>query len=378
MGEGSGRRDADPTGDGRERSGSAVARRAAIAVLLLASMVGALPATAVSGSQVNPIEVDGAALTRLVPVPPDADVHYAASDAGMYRSMDAGATWASVGPAPPDGHIVVARDDPELLLAGELPPCARGGGEEPLERSDDGGATWRLTTALGLRPLAIWAGDRLALAAGCTGLMASIDAGRTWNAASVVGDHQLASGLEVTGFALLVAPDDGATREALVVGTSEGGTSRLFRVDVTDPTAPRVGEVLREFWGLGALAGRGEVFVVGTAQGVLVSPDGGATWAASRSGLEAVTLSVDPTMELIPEEEQRRGFGIKVLAIDPTEPTRLYAGTVGGLFVSDDAGATWTRIDGVEGTVAEIVLMPGAARLLAQTDGGVVVVPIEG
>ena len=34
---------------------------------------------------------------------------------------------------------------------------------------------------------------------------------------------------------------------------------------------------------------------------------------------------------------------IAALAIDPTTPSTLYAGTNGGVFKSTDAGATWTR-----------------------------------
>jgi len=59
---------------------------------------------------------------------------------------------------------------------------------------------------------------------------------------------------------------------------------------------------------------------------VLKSTDGGATWNPSSVGLINHT--------------------VWTLGLDPTRPTRLFAGTEGGVFTSADGGATWsaTRI----------------------------------
>ena len=114
--------------------------------------------------------------------------------------------------------------------------------------------------------------------------------------------------------------------------------------------------------------------MVGTANGVLVSADGGSTWRQGRRGLEDVTLSVDPFRGPIPDQELQRGFGIGAVAIDPGAPDHLYAGTVGGLYASTDGGATWQRVAGVEGRIAGLVLAPAGGLLFAQTEAGVVVV----
>ena len=318
----------------------------------------------------TPVIVDGGSLTRLVPAPPDATTVYAEGDNGFFRSEDAGERWTRVGDPPPDGEIVVAPDDANLLLVGDHPPCARGGGEEPMERSTDGGATWRVTAALGLRPVAITGEGQTAYAVGCAGLYASADGGVSWQ------PWLEAFGFEITALAL--RPAATATSAALVVTTSEGGTSRLFQIDLANPDpAELAAQVpLTEFWGLGAPVGQDETLAVATARGVLVSADGGTTWALQRTGLEEVALSFDPTQNPIPEAEQERGFGVNVVAIHPEEPDRLYAGTVDGLFLSEDTGATWAPVAGVVGEVTEVVLLPAAGRLLAGTESGLVVTPI--
>ena len=221
------------------------------------------------------------------------------------------------------------------------------------------------------RPLAIWDDPPLAVAAGCGGLLISTDAGETWQPSTAIDPAYTVTALAP------ILDDPAVERAALVTGTSEGGTTFLWRLDLTDPAAPTAGEPLTRFWGTGALAGQGERYLAGTATGVHVSEDGGATWRVRRDGLEAVTVSVDPFLEPIPEDERERGFGIFAVAIDPADPDRLYAGTIDGLYRSDDGGAGWRRIPGVGGRVSEIVLSPTAGRLLAQTDAGVVAVPVN-
>jgi hypothetical protein len=147
-------------------------------------------------------------------------------------------------------------------------------------------------------------------------------------------------------------------------------------LDLSDPAQPVISDPLVNFWGGASLAGRGDLLIAGTSQGVLVSTDGGATWAPSRIGLEEVTLSVDPNQEAIPEAERRRGYGITAVAVAPDDDAHLYAGTVAGVYESRDTGATWQPMGGVEGWVTVLILAPAGDRLLAQTDAGVVVLPL--
>ena len=62
----------------------------------------------------------------------------------------------------------------------------------------------------------------------------------------------------------------------------------------------------------------------GTASGVFKSTDGGATWTGASSGLTNQFVTT--------------------LAIDPLQPDTLYAGTDGGLFKSTSGGSNWTEL----------------------------------
>ncbi len=324
---------------------------------------------------VTSLTVDGDPIVTLVRAPSGAAAIYAIGQAGLYRTSDGGKKWEPAGPHPPPGRLVAAEDNPRILLAGIRPPCARGGGDDVnLSRSDDGGATWHpVPGEIDVEPLAIWAEVELAIAADCAGLRISRDTGRTWTEFPV-----LPPGSEVTAFAPLLTGDP-AQPVALLATTSEGGTSRVFHLDLTDPANPALSDPLIEYWGLGSLTGSEERFVLGAATGVWISTDEGDTWARHRNGLEPVTISVDPLVatEPIPDEELQRGFGIDAVAVHPTSPDGLYAGTIDGLYASTDAGATWQPVEGVDGRVTTLVLAPEANRLVAQTPEGVIVAPMQ-
>ena len=67
----------------------------------------------------------------------------------------------------------------------------------------------------------------------------------------------------------------------------------------------------------------------GTGGGVFRSTNSGGSWSAVSSGL------ADP---------RGNTFGVSALDIDPTTPSTLYAGTVGGVFKSTDGGGSWHRV----------------------------------
>lgn len=345
-------------------------RSLALGLVLATAVVGTRPGSGAFGTAsvddlVVPVVVDGDALVSLVPAPPGAPALFAVGEQGGYRGTPDGASWVRAGDAPPEGRLVAAVDDGQTLLAGDHPPCARGDpATVPLHRSTDGGATWRpVAGVVGLRPLAVWSGAGVALGAGCAGLAISGDGGLTWERAPLTEAN-----LDPTAFAPFAERD---RIGGLLVGTGEGGTSQLWSVDLTDPDRPLLGDPLLEFWGLGALAAQGETRSVGSAVGVAVSRDDGHTWTTSRDGLEIVTVDGDPRTEGLSEDELRRPFGISAIALDPGDEERLAAGTADGLFVSADGGATWSGVDGITGEVPVVVVLADGA-VLAQTLAGVV------
>lgn len=369
---------------GRARQGTAPASGVHLigALVLIGAFVGLLATGAAVGTPAagavvatpvaaRSLVVDGDPIVTLVPAPLDASDIYAVGNAGLYRSDDGGESWTLAGPLPPPGRLVAAEDDPMLLLAGDHPPCALGGDQPlPLSRSQDGGASWQVVNGMAdVRPLAIWGAHNLALGATCVDLLLSADGGLTWHAALPRSEFQASAFAPLGG----TAPSE---LSGLLVGTAELGASQLSLLDLADPARPSLGKPLISFLGAGVPAGRDGLYVVGTMTGVWTSADAGVTWRQSRQGLEAVTISVDPFRSPIPEAELQRGFGIDAVAIDPGASNRLFAGTVGGIYESTDGGGTWQRVPGVAGRVTELVVLPTGDRLLAETEGSVVMVTL--
>ena len=120
----------------------------------------------------------------------------------------------------PAGRLA-ASGDGSIILAGDRPPCARGGDDTPLSRSDDGGATWREVAGVdGVRPLASWPDERIADGASCGGLEISTDGGQTWQSLPLPDSNWTPSSLAV------VTGEDQPGPAALVVGVPEGGGGR--------------------------------------------------------------------------------------------------------------------------------------------------------
>lgn len=270
-----------------------------------------LNAEQIRGLAIDPTTVDNNPFTSepftvyaagySLPIPDES-----AMDAGLYKSIDAGANWTTIdtGIALVDGvpTMGIARAivvDPRSCAAPPPSgPCPIGGG--PLQTLYAIGSGRANLSAPGLP-------NRSAR------IYKSTDAGANWSASEnglplpidiVPGpDIGLASNIGIT---LIIDPNDTQT---LYAGTALGGP--VFEVGVDESTL---------------------------ANGVFKSIDGGATWIHSSNGLPRYFGSGSSHHDVL------------ALAINPVNPQILYAGVTaflptgvitGTIYKSTDAGATW-------------------------------------
>ncbi len=273
---------------------------------------------------------------------------YLGTAEGCFRSLDMGSTWenstAAAGCAGLTvGDIVVVPDRPELVYFGTF---AHG-----VYKSADGGGTWTpinegLPTRRVMR-LAVHPADPSILFAGPDGkgIYRSLDAGLTWTACG--------PGKDVRCFAIdLVTPDVlYASTESWVKKTTDGG--RTWSLLANGLPVPYVA-------GLCLAPSEPSVLYAGPSEfGVYKSADAGQSWSWSGAGLPAQTdmriLVVDPLASRIVYgaaydhgawrsldggetwsafNEGLEGYSVLTVAVDPSDPSRLYAGTAAnGVFV---------------------------------------------
>jgi photosystem II stability/assembly factor-like uncharacterized protein len=239
---------------------------------------------------------------------------------GVWKTTDAGRTWVPIFDDQPTGSIgalAVAPSDPNVIYVGtgeaqQRPDLATGDG---MYKSSDAGRTW---THLGLRD--------------------------TQQIAQVVVDPKNADRI----FVAALGHPYGPNTERGIFRSLDGGRSFervLYRdentggVDVViDPVTPStvyasLWQARQGPWENGDFRGPGS--------GLFKSTDGGTTWRPLSTGL--------PTWE--GDRLGRIGIGIA-----PSQPSRLFlvveARTTSGIYRSDDAGESWSRVNADERVVA--------------------------
>jgi photosystem II stability/assembly factor-like uncharacterized protein len=368
-------------------------------------LVLAVPAFAGVGVW-TPLGPDGGHVSALAVDPDDADIVYAGTRNGIFKSTDAGATWAvaskGLGPAGAWVHTLVATSD--AVYAGTE--------SNGVYKSIDGGATWvpsskglpapeEYTTNVSVLVADPRFPNRLWAAAGRS-LFLTTNGGLSW--------QERSRGLPVgaTGQGLALAPDGNtlyvSNFRAVFKTTNQG--KRWSRVSLGLPGDASLGELTVDpttpstvFVGAGtglwrttnggaswkrvlsggtvlALAWQGTRLFAGvsgeTLHGVYSSDDHGTTWTAaaqSPSDPEILDLAAGPDLVYA---GTRRSFiqagGVFrsldhgrtwdpsfhglisqeafCVAVDPTDPDVLYAGVGSlGVFKSTDRGATWELLD---------------------------------
>jgi photosystem II stability/assembly factor-like uncharacterized protein len=250
-------------------------------------------------------------------VPGNTNVFYAAANnGGVWKTTDAGRVWTPIFDSQPTGSIGA------LAVAPSRPDTLYVGSGEGLQRPD--------------------------LSVG-NGIYKSTDAGKTWTHLGLEDAQQIAA-LAVHPrdpdrvFAAALGHPYGPNAERGLFRSTDGGatwTKVLYKDENTGASAVTLDRsnpdvVYAVLWA--ARQGpweNGEW--EGPESGLFKSVDGGTTWRKLTKGL--------PTYA--------EGLGRIGVCVSPVDPKRLYA-TVnakpesGGVYVSDDAGESWRRVNGEE------------------------------
>jgi photosystem II stability/assembly factor-like uncharacterized protein len=272
---------------------------------------------------------------------------------GAAATLRGGVTWSSIGPPGGDLDFVAsAASRPETVYA-----SSNGGG---VLASDDGGATWRFANSglsdFRIQCLAVSPTDpRIVYAGAVAGGFVSTDAGASWSPLgggfppseinTIAIDPTNGSNVYAAGTdgALVRSHDAGGTWTSIGTAATAAAQPRLLAIDPSNPT---------------------KLYLATLAGGVFRSSDAGGSWAASTAGLT---------------DAQGNVFPVAALAVDPTNPSHLLAGTSGaigttsGVFASTDSGATWTPSNDGAGTtpVSGILFAADGSTSMAQQIGGI-------
>jgi photosystem II stability/assembly factor-like uncharacterized protein len=310
-------------------------------------------------------------------------------DGGLWVSRDGGRSWI-----PEPGlrgqsifSFAQAPSAPNALFAGTL---------QGVFRSDDAGATWARISPPGSREihevesLAVDPRDPGIVYAGTWHLpWKTMDGGKTW--------HSIKRGLIVDSdvFSIIVDPD----RPRIVYASACSGiyksldAGELFRKIQGIPSSARRTRVLRQD------PTNREIVYAGTTEGLYKTVNGGRTFermtgedviindvyvdpanpervllATDRGG---VLLSTNGGVSFAPANEGISERKVEALLVDRENPQRIYAGVVndksyGSVFVSTDGGAQWKQIaDGLDGRDVFALAEASDGTILAGTNSGI-------
>jgi photosystem II stability/assembly factor-like uncharacterized protein len=345
----------------------------------------------------------GGRVTDLAVHPTDANVCYAAmATGGVFKTIDGGTTWTPIfdrGDVITVGDVTLDPQQPETIYVGTGEANANsysffGNG---LYRSTDGGASWvhlGLAETLYIPRVVVDPTDSQKLFVAATGRLfgtdanrgvyRSLDGGANWDKVFALTDSTSCTDL-------MINPDNPQILYAamwervrgLTYRTSGGPSSGIWRsVDGGDtwsemtvglPTGTNVGRI-----GITICAQQPDVLYAtyadagGEFYGVYKSTNGGDTWTATSSSAMGGIYSnfgwyfgqirvdpVNPNNVFVMGVPMYRsttggsswfetGSNIHVdhhaLEFCPSQPSRVYGGSDGGLHVSNNSGGTWTKL----------------------------------
>jgi len=323
---------------------------------------------------------------------------------GVFKSTDGGTTW-ELSPATANAVPLALEADPSN--PGTVFMGALGG---PLRKTTDGGATWTISlnpmSPIGSVQIDPTNGNNVYLAT-LAGAWRSVDGGENWaRMTTLTAPNVWGIGIHPTSPNVLYAAtnDNGVWRSTNSGSTWQAVSPALTAYSVAvDPTYPNHVHVATRTgmwssrdagatWQASGLTDRGVYSIVadsgvlyaGTTLGAAVSYDQSATWTDADPGLGGAhafgyAITADPNTEgklfastvgstiaittdagatWQPSNEGYLSREVRGINVDPTDPSRVYAGSfyTAGLFKSVDGGATWQRRR--FGSLAVYVWMP--------------------
>jgi photosystem II stability/assembly factor-like uncharacterized protein len=280
---------------------------------------------------------------------------------GMYKSTDAGKTWTHIGleATRQIGRVVVDPANANRVYVAALGHVYDANPDRGVYRSTDGGATWKKVlfktsdpNNVGAIDLAIdpknprvlyaslWATRRPPWSVYAPsnmpggGLYKSIDGGDTWK--------QLTEGLPTDGFVgkigVAVSPSNPKRLWAVVddlgsaIAAGNGGGGRGAAAAATPPAGAAAGGAAPVAGGRGRGRGGRAAGGAGSGGGVYISDDAGATW------------------RLVNSENRLwgRGWYFESVTVDPANPDRAYVANT-ATYMTTDAGKSWVPVKGAPG-----------------------------
>lgn len=295
--------------------------------------------------------------------PSDSNVVYAGTEhAGVWRSSDGGLTWAEVGYSGDMGRlgktqgIAVASADPRIVYAawsGEL------------DRSTDGGLHWTRTNLQGnqgvIQAVAVQPNstDVVYIATSGTGAPGSASQGGVFKTSD--GGWTFQTSFNSGALAMAIPA---SSPSVLYVGTTtgiskstDGGTSWTTVYTLSGASTKGVASI--------AVDPSDSNTVYATADGVMKSTDGGKSWSKVNDGTQQIVVSSSrPEVVYLrsggnilrsgdrgatwttARPVTNKPYGLSTIAVDPSNPDKMFAGTWGqGIFFSKDGGTTWSTPD---------------------------------
>lgn len=311
----------------------------------------------------------GHALMSIAIDPSNSNNLYVTSHSGgVFKSMDAGETWIQMNKGLPQHGawpIVIDPSSPKTVYVGYAGVGCQGGG---IYKSTNGGASWdQINNGLSandVRTVMVDPSSPNTIYAGTiNGEWKSTDGGQTWQP---INDG------------LYIQWHSGFTEESILSqAISKQNSNRIYV-------------------GTGYWAG----------DGVFRTDDGGQTWHSISNGLPDIyhekvavdAIAVDPTNDNIVYAGlydlywPRRWYGIYktidgglnwtemntgltdsmviCLAIDPSSPNIVYAGTETGVFKSIDAGATWAKAGTTATRITSLAIDTFDTRIIYASTAG--------